>query len=369
MAPTRFLLQDPTEVMPAEMGLFIDVGSGHDPARIRSESEALRETLARFGEVLTVRRVLEAAPYAELLELARRAIGAPTPARLKSAQDVLHGWPAADLAEIVVRQPGLELHEDPEIAAISPDTAYESYVLRPLYGLMFPRDHYVDLGGGVALARLRRRDRVRETTVLERVLRVARGCPAEHVPAEGLFLEGGDATATGELAVVGCGFRTSPEAAAGLVPLLAKDGRPVLVLRDGVRAPGEFHLDHWFSLGPGLALIARDRLDDPRMTAVVHSGSGGPSPALSVREGLARTGTVALPLTPAEVGAFAANVFFVPGTRSVIVSEAAREAVSRLLDPHGFEICPVPFDGHHLQFGSVHCAVNTLTAPQQEDLT
>lgn len=378
MPPTRFLLQDPTEVMPAEMGLFMDAERPYDPSRIRAESEALRETLASFGEVVTVRRVLEAMPREELLGLAREAVTALAPDRLKSARETLDGWTGSDLAEIVIRRPQLELHEDPEIAAISPDSSYESYVLRPLFGLMFPRDHYVDLGDAVALARLRRRDRARETAVLDRVLGTLRGRAADHVPADGLFLEGGDVATAEELAVVGCGFRTSAEASGALVPLLAAGDRPVLEVRDGVRRPGEFHLDHWFSLGPGLALVSRDRLDDPRMVARLHPGKrdrlSGPSCPLTLREALERTGTRVLSLTPEEVAGFAANVLFLPGERAVVVSEAARGPVARLLDPHGFEILPVPFDAHHQQFGSVHCAVNTLAAmadpsPTEEDIT
>ncbi|MEU1122547.1 arginine deiminase family protein [Streptomyces sp. NPDC005899] len=378
MPPTRFLLQDPTEVMPAEMGLFMDAERPYDPSRVRAESEALREVLSGFGDVVTVRRALEAIPREELLALAQEAVAAPTSDRLKSAWEALDGWTATDLAEMVVRRPRLELHEDPEIALISPDCSYESYVTRPLFGLMFPRDHYVDLGGPVALARLRRRDRARETDVLEKVLRALRGRAADHVPADGLFLEGGDVATAESLAVVGCGFRTSPEAAGALVPLLASGGRQVLEVRDGVRSPGAFHLDHWFSLGPGLALVARDRLDDPRVVATVHPAEqdrpSGPSSPLTLREALECTGTSVLALTPEEVEGFAANVFFVPGKRSVIVSEAAHDPVARLLDPHGFEISTVPFDAHHQQFGSVHCAVNTLApadvaSPIQEDTT
>ncbi|MET9801637.1 arginine deiminase family protein [Streptomyces sp. NPDC006368] len=369
MPSTTFIVQNPAEVMPVEMGLFMESDPPYDPRRAAAESAALRETLAKYGPVVTVRQGLESVAREEIVRLAEQAVGCDDPGRREGVRRAFAHWAQSDLIDIVVRQPRLELHADPEIAAISPDASYESYVLRPLFGLMFPRDHYADLGGPLALGRLRRRDRARETAVMEVLLHRLRGRGADVPPAEGRHLEGGDVAVAEHLAVLGCGFRTGPESAEALIPHLVTESRPVIQVRDGLKRPEEFHLDHWLSVGPGVALVAEERLDNPAVTATVHRFDAAtgqparPAPPVSLRRALDDTDTRIVALSPKQIERFAANAFFVPDQRVAITSEAAYDDVAPLLDLYDVDVVAVPFDEHHKQFGSVHCAVNTVSTP------
>ncbi|WP_255950792.1 arginine deiminase family protein [Streptomyces odontomachi] len=375
MPSTTFIVQNPAEVMPVEMALFMEADPPYDPQRAAAESAELRAALAAYGPVVTVRQGLTSVERKEVVRLAEEAVGALDPGRRDGVQQAFAHWAQSDLIDIVLRQPRLELQADPELAAISPDASYESYVLRPLFGLMFPRDHYADLGGPVALGRIRRRDRARETAVMEVLLHHLRGRGADLVPGDGHYLEGGDVAVAEHLAVLGCGFRTSPESADALVPHLASADRQVIQVRDGLKRPEEFHLDHWLSLGPGLALVAEERLDSPAVTATLHRSdtpTGRPARSaepVTLRRALHETQTRIVPLSPAQIERFAANAFFVPGRRVAVTSRTAYEEVAPLLEPCEIDVVPVPFDEHHKQFGSIHCAVNTVTTPADRTAT
>ncbi|WP_405938543.1 arginine deiminase family protein [Streptomyces sp. NBC_00726] len=370
MSRTVFLIQNPGDVMPAEMALFMGEDPPYDPGRAAAESAALKEVLvSRGAECLSVRQLLTEAPREALVGLATAAIGTDEPDRWPGIRAAFDSWSGNDLADIVIRRPHLRTHADPQLAEISPDAAYESYEIRPLFGLMFPRDHYVDLGDAVALGRLRRQDRARETAVVRTVLEQLRGRPAELTTEEGRWLEGGDAAVAERLAVLGGGFRSSPEAMDPLRRRLVTGDRAVISVRDGRRRPEEFHLDHWLALGPGLALVAEDRLDDADVSAVVHRGPDESGTATTLREALHATGTDVVPLSAGQQLLFAANSFFLPDERTVLTSSAAHKELAPLLEPRGIEVVSVPFGHHHKLFGSVHCALNTVRVPEQENET
>jgi len=366
------LVQDPAQVQPVEMALFMGADPPYDPRLAAEESAQLRAALAGAGmTVVGVRDTLLAAPRKTVQTLAESSVRVTDADRRRAVNASLAAWSQSDLVDVVIRQPGLSLRMDPQLAAISPDAAYESYVLRPLFGLMFPRDHYVDLGGSVVLGRLHRLDRARETAVLETVLTHLRGRPPEAVVVGEDFLEGGDAAVTGSVAVLNVGFRTSPGVLETLWPWLGGGERAVVTVRDSVRRREEFHLDHWLALGPGVALVAEDRLDHPGVVARCHwpSGSGAPvaGPPTTVRRALEEAGVTPLALDRAAVARFAANTLFLPGGRTALTSTAARADVAALLDARDFDVVSVRFGEHHKQFGSIHCAVNTLPAPQPTD--
>lgn len=366
------LVQNPAQVQPVEMALFMGSDPPYNPAVAAEESAELRAVLEKQGmDVVSIRDGLRAAPREAVRTLAEASVGSPDAERSQAVREALAVWTQPDLVDLVIRQPTPELHEDPELAAISPDSAYESYVLRPLYGLMFPRDHYVDLGGPIALGRIRRRDRARETAVVETVLTHLRGRPAEAAVGAGRFLEGGDVAVSDTLVVLNVGFRSSPQALDDLWPCLAKDDRTVVVVRDIARRQEEFHLDHWFALGPGIAMVAEDRLDNPDVIATCYRPSESdapvPGPPVTLRRALEEAGVVPLTLDQAAVANFAANTLFLPGRKTALTSRAAHDDVVAPLEAHGFDVVSLPFDEHHKQFGSVHCAVNTLVVPRTID--
>ncbi|WP_263864084.1 arginine deiminase family protein [Candidatus Frankia nodulisporulans] len=276
-APTvpMVLVQSPTVVQPVETFVFRAGRPAYDPVRAAAESATARAVLVELGvEPRSPAELLMTLPRSVLLELAARAVSADDDARLLAARDALRDWSVPALAPVVLRQPRLLVEAGAGGGVIGPRSGAgaerrdESYALRPLSGLMFPRDHYVDLGGAVAVGRLRRRERARETVVMAAVLRGLRGRSAEvRVPAP-LYLAGGDVVTCGGVAILATGARTSPAVWGLLRPYLRASFTHVVRVRDELRRPAEPHLDHWLGLGPGIALVAADRLNAP---AVVES--------------------------------------------------------------------------------------------------
>lgn len=356
--PTVFV-QTPTVAQPPEMALFMGADPPYDPGRAHAESDGLRAALAGLGvRSLVPSEVLADLSHDVLVALAAAATTVPDERR-GAALASLERWSPEDLVAIVLRQPELVLESDPTLATISPDSDYERYVVRPLFGLMFPRDHYVDVGDDALVGRLLRKDRERETAVVQAVLAHVLG-RAPSALAAPMHLEGGDVVAYGDVALVGVGFRSDADAFDALRPRLAAAHRHVVRLEDRLRRPGEFHLDHWIALGPGVALVAADRLDDAdavhATVATAHGACGGGT----VRRALTAVGVEVAALDADAVAAFAANVFFVPGRRAALVSSTCLPAVGDVLERWEIETVAVPFDEHHKQFGSIHCAVNTV---------
>ncbi|MCL9762845.1 arginine deiminase family protein [Frankia sp. AiPa1] len=396
------LIQSPTVVQPVETFVFQAGRPAYDPVRAAAESAMVRSALVELGaEAWSPSELLTMLPRGVLLELAARAVSADDDARLHAAREALRDWSVPALAPVVLRQPRLLLEAGAGGGVIGPETSDESYALRPLTGLMFPRDHYVDLGGAVAVGRLWRRERARETVVMAAVLRGLRGRSAEVRVPEPLYLAGGDVVTCGGVAVLATGARTSPAAWGLLRPHLRAAFTHVVRVRDELRRPGEPHLDHWLGLGPGIALVAADRLDAP---AVVESPAGRAHPgAGTVRaayvpagprghlnggsgdpdgEGIVGRETTLVdalrsidlavcPLAPEMVAGFAAGVFFLPAAPgstgfdepAALVSTASAPWTEPVLARFGVHTVAVPFDEHHKQFGSLHRALNTVPLP------
>ncbi|ABD10876.1 arginine deiminase [Frankia casuarinae] len=367
MTGSTVLIQNPTVVQPAETSVFLAPRPSYDPVRAAAESAAVRAALADLGaRPCAPSEILAALPREVLIELAVRAVSAEDDLRMAAAREALHDWSAPALVPVVLRQPRLLLDPGAARGVIGPDQADESYALRPLAGLMFPRDHYVDLGEAVAVGRLRRRDRARETVVMAAVLRGLRGRSAEVRVPEPLFLEGGDLVSCGDVAVLGTGWRTSPAVWGLLRPhLLASFGHVVRV-RDELRRDGQPHLNSWLGLGPGIALVAADRLHAPAV--VERDGVAGRETTLV--DALRTINLAVCPLAPDMVAAFAAGVFFLPAFAppesvlrsepAALVSTASAPWTEPVLSRFGIQTVAVPFDEHHKQFGSLHRALNTV---------
>jgi hypothetical protein len=363
------LIQNPTVVQPVEVSVFRPGRPAYDPVRAAAESAAVRAALIDLGvDTRAPSEVLTALPRPVLVELAARAVSADDDARLLAARDVLRDWSVPALAPVVLRQPRLLLEPGAGggVIGLDLDQPDESYALRPLAGLMFPRDHYVDLGGAIAVGRLRRRERARETVVMASILRGLRGRSAEVRVPEPLYLAGGDVVTCGGVAVLSTGAGTSPAVWGLLHPYLLTAFPHVVRVRDELRRPEQPHLDHWLGLGPGIALVAADRLDTP---AVVESeGTAGRETTLV--DALRGIELAVCPLAPDMVAAFAAGVFFLPTSRTAsgwptdgpaaLVSTASAPWTEPVLARFGVHTVAVPFDEHHKQLGSLHRALNTV---------
>lgn len=361
------LVQNPRRVQPPEMAVFMGVTPPYDPSRAAEESARLRLTLEQLGlSVVEPADVLRTLDRAALTRLALSAIEVEDEERRSRVGEALAVWNAEDLVQVILRQPRLHLRPDLRLALMSPDATYETYTVNPLFGLSFPRDHYVDLGGPVVIGRLRREDRRREVEVMRAVVERLRGQPAELVVGEPEYLEGGDVAAVGSVAVLSVDFRTTARSLALLWQLLRQRYGQVVCLHERLRRPSEFHLDHWLALGPGVALASRERLDDLAIVGcrTLEARDDPPStapPLRTLRHTLRSLGLRIVELSPPELAAFAANALFLPGTSTVVLADSAAGRPRRTLEELGFDTVTVPFDEHHRQLGSIHCAVNTLT--------
>lgn len=361
------LIQSPRRVQPPEMAVFMGVTPPYDPSRAAEESARLRLALEQLGvRVVEPTDVLRTLDRAALTRLALSAIEVEDEDRRSRAWEALSVWNAEDLVQVILRQPRLNLRPDLRLAAISPDTTYESYTVDPLFGLTFTRDHYLDLGGPLIIGRLRREDRRREVAVMRAVLERLRGRPAELAVGEPDYLEGGDFAAFGSVAVLSVDFRTTARSLELLWPLLRQRFCHVVCLHDRLRRPSEFHLDHWLALGPGVAMASRERLDDLEMVGcrTLETQDEPPwtaPPLRTLRQTLRSLGLRIVELSPRALTAFAANALFLPGTSTVLLAESTAVGTRQTLEELGFDTVTVPFDEHHRQLGSIHCAVNTLT--------
>lgn len=368
----RAFVQDPAAVQPPEMAVFMGATPPYDPSRAQAESGRLAAVLAGFGvEVLSVTDVLAGragpgVPLARLRALARESMQADD-ARRRLAEIAIDGWDAPALARLIVMQPDLELVPDEELRAISPDAAYELFRIAPLHGLVFPRDHFIDLGRTVVPARLIRRDRSREVAVMTACLE-ALDTPMHALPDRpGLTLEGGDFARNAHISIIGTGFRTAPATAAWLIASRLVETPWLIVAHDGLRRPAEFHMDHFLTLGPDFALVAEERLDDTRAMAceVLRVNQGGATTmarGLTLRDALEMAGVDAVALEPGAVGKFAANALFL-GDRALIAPDTLPRRVVDIARERGLAVETIVFGEHHKQAGSVHCAAHPLDAP------
>ena len=364
--PIVALVQNPPQVHPPEMAVFAEAVPSYDPSRAADESARLRRTLEDFGlRVVQPTEVLRSLDRAALVSLAAGAIDAEDEERRLLAHKALSGWTPEDLVELVVRRPRLLLRPDPALAAISPDSSYEAYALAPLFGLAFPRDHYVDLDGFLVIGRLRREDRRREVAVMRAVVERLRECPAEVAIDAPDYLEGGDVVAYGSVAVVSAGFRTTSAAAALLLDPLRRRFDHVVLLQDRFRRPDQFHLDHWLALGPSVALAACDRLDAVEMVGCqtvdtdLEPGGNG-SQQRTLRDTLRSLDLRIVPLDPDDLEGFIGNALFLPGSSAVVLPDSTASSMRRTLEGLGFETVTVPFSEHQRQRGGIHCATNFL---------
>lgn len=366
------LVQPPGAVQPPAMAVYMGAAPPYVPAEAEAQHARLRAALDAAGlPPVAMSTVLERAAAVpgpgrdRVMAAAGAAVSAPLPDRAAAARDALAGLTPAELVSVLLHRPGLELEADPDLARISPDTAYERYVLAPLFGLMFPRDHFVVTGRGPVLGRLVRRDRRREAAVVALVLSLIGRAPVAVCP-DGAVLEGGDYLEVGDAALIGEGVRTDAAATRFLIESGAIDRDRVAILRDRVRDPAAFHLDHRVAAaGTRTVVAAADRLDDAARLCVdllARAPGGGyrvEARTLTLRQALDRLAVTVVPAPEDAVAGFAVNLLAVPGDRA-LVPESAPGGYLEALAAAGIGPVPVPFEAFHRQHGGLHCAVQIL---------
>ncbi len=361
-------IQDPIEVQPPEMAVFMGAVPAYDPNAASAESRRLASVLrSRRINVVSPMALLDgrhqsSVPHETLRCLAHMAVRANKQDRQALSDAAIAAWDQPALARLVVTQPELEMIADKTLRHVSPDSHYESYRIMPLFGLMFPRDHFIATRSAVIPGRMVRSDRQREGAVMTACL-AALGAYIKELPKDdSMTLEGGDFACNSDVSIINCGFRTAPRAAEWLANSGLIDTDWLLILHDHLMQPEEFHLDHFLALGPGLALVAHERLDSRRAVSCQvlqrnNMGFVAVAEELTLRQALNSVDVDILELTVDEKRQFAANVLFF-GEDLMIAADTVSDRVTDTVRSRGIEVASIAFREHHKQFGSVHCAAH-----------
>lgn len=373
-SPVRtILLQPPFEVQPVAMSVFMGAEKPYLPRRANQEVHDFIALLKRQGvEVVTLREALlrgtldeegrrvEGRAMSELIAMALDSISCADAQRLKLAQESIPRMHPADLINLIFEQPELRLVQDPEIAKISPDAYYEKYETWPLFGLMYVRDHFIITNKGVIMSYFRREDRRRESRVVALGLRNLGIEPVYDFAGES-FLEGGDFATTSTVSFIANGLRTERQTIQKLMDLDLYGTDYVVEFFDLLRIPAQFHLDHYFNiLDDATVAVAKERLSGDALRATLfrrtEAGYVEEASQLTVPELAERLG---LRVVAVQSNEMALN-FLNGGGGRLYGSERLDEGTKRQFEELGFTVEIVPFDEMHKQFGSIHCATQTI---------
>lgn len=362
------LLQPPLDVQPLVMALFMEAEEPYRHREAQSEVLRLQEALEGKGiRVVTVKQALLEGDVEELRALALQSISCEEEARLRMVRAVVEQMEAPDLVELLFLQPALHLVPDPELGRISPDAFYEQYQVSPLFGLMFPRDHFIMTNKGLLLGNFRRKDRRRETQVIRLALKNLGIEPVYQFAGES-YLEGGDFATTAEISFIANGMRTNADT---IGQMLERDlfGTPVVVeMIDRLRTPAEFHLDHYFNiLDETYLAVSEARLRSEHLVCNIYRRENGryvkTDEELTFAEMCSRLQLRYLALPKTEESRMGTNFLNVGGRRLICTDHLPESAAAELAD-EGFVLERLPFREMHKQYGSLHCATQTLRRMQ-----
>lgn len=365
----KAILQLPSVVQPASIAIFMDSDVPYSLNRADIEVQSLRTSLVEAGlSCIFLSDALYGpeeplVPMDEMKMLAKQALrfSKDIPIeRINAAYQQLSVCSRQELAHIIINQPKLILHHDPKLDKISPDAAYESYEINPLFGLMFPRDHFINVNDHLIFGKLKRLDRAREVDIVKKIM-TANGHKVIDVDWE---IEGGDYQENKTLSAINYGFRTSEKTLQLLLkPNLAR-GNILLALQDRWNNPNQFHMDHYLCLLNDILMIDERRADDlekscvhiyQRDTEGWHTNSG----ELSIRSAAEKSGLEVITLDERMMETFCANSLNYK--QHVWIDQAAPDKLLNKLSTKGYQIHPVSFTEHYKQFGGIHCSCHFVS--------
>jgi N-dimethylarginine dimethylaminohydrolase len=235
----------------------------------------------------------------------------------------------------------------------------EAYTLTPLYGLMFPRDHLLQVENLCFLATFRRDQRQVEGELVARS--VSATMPRLELIRLDSFFEGGDALACRPRRVLflAHGYRSDRRSALRIAAAVARHGWSTVLLQDRHRTPEEFHLDHWAAVVGDTLLCDESRVAGLREVEWVTPDDSGPPAAVGLDKVLEWLGMTLLPLPRRVAGSAGFNVLDLPDADAVVCSRSA-PAMPEVLHGLGRDVVSVDFATIESNFGSVHCATNEL---------
>lgn len=356
------LVHDPHLVHPPAMSVFNDGPSAFSTLRAQQEFLGLRGALADLGAQpgdvleLTARIATE-----DLRAMAAAAVRHPA-SRAEAVLQNLAAMPDAELIRLTVERPSLTLTPNPRLQQISPDSDSESYTLQPLYGLMFPRDHVLNVDDLCFIAHFRREERQVEAELVALSLRAAR--PQLDIVRPGSFFEGGDALACRPRKVLflGYGYRSERRAALRIATAVAERGWSTVLLPDRRRIREEFHLDHWAAVSGDTLLCDEQRVAGLAEVEYLRPEDAGRPAAVPLDQVLEFLGMTLLPVPRDVAGHFGFNFLDLPDAGAVVCSRSAPGMVSTL-EGLGRKVVSVELSTFESNFGSVHCATNELCEP------
>jgi len=151
----KVLLQLPPIFQPVAMSVFMET---HEPYLSRKADNDVQALAESFGVVGISTIFLSDALFnnnsphvpmeymRQLDELAVNFTDDVPEIRSRLVSEQKEYCSCLELVEIIINQPKLRLHYDEELVGISPDSTYESYEVNPLFGLLFPHDHFIYVG-------------------------------------------------------------------------------------------------------------------------------------------------------------------------------------------------------------------------------
>lgn len=341
------------------MSVFNDGPSAFSTRHAHQELLGLKEALAGLGvqpcEVLDLASRL---PSDELRAMAAAAVSHPA-SRDAAVLQNLAAMPGAELIRIIVERPSLTLTPNPRLSQISPDSDSESYTLQPLYGLMFPRDHVLQVEDLCFVANFRRDERQAEAELVALSLSAAR--PRLDVVRLDSFFEGGDALVCRRRRVLflAHGYRTDRRSALRIAAAVADRGWSTVLLPDRRRVREEFHLDHWAAVVGDTLMCDQQRVADLVEVEYVTAKERGQPAATCLDQVLEFLGMSLLPVPREIAGPFGFNVLDLPEAAAVICSRSTPEMAATLREL-GRKVVSVEFSTFESNFGSIHCATNDL---------
>ncbi|HEY0165762.1 MAG TPA: arginine deiminase family protein [Jatrophihabitans sp.] len=341
------------------MSVFNNGPSAFSTTRAYEEFTALTGVLLELGSQplhvldLTARIAVE-----RLRVMAAAAVTQPS-SRAEEVRGNLAAMPSRELVQLLVERPTLTLTPDAGLQEISPDSATESYTLAPLYGLMFPRDHLLQIEDLCFIASFRRDQRQAEAELV--ALSVEAAMPQLDLVRLDSFFEGGDAVACRERRVLflSHGHRSDRRSALRIAAMIAGHGWSTVLLADRHRSQEEFHLDHWAAVVGDALLCEEGRVAGLREVEwVAPVGDGSPAGA-RLDEVLKSHGMTLLPVPRRVAGPYGFNVLDLADAGAVVCSDSA-PAMAAVLRELGRGVVSVEFSTFESNFGSVHCATNEL---------
>lgn len=364
----KVLLQLPSIAQPVLMSVFMETAKPYSLHQADADVQALVNSFLEAGITtvfLSDSLFNEDGPHVPIEELRQLAIHALRFAddipqvRKQLAYEHLSHASRQELAEIIINQPKLRLHYDDALGLISPDATYESYEINPLYGLLFPRDHFMNVGGQPVFGRLKRQDRAREVEVVKKVA-VAHGHSLIEIDQ---ILEGGDYQENEQVAIINFGFRTEKEVLHFLLDSSLLKINKVLAVQDEWCNPEQFHLDHYVCLLRDTILIDNQRaevVNRSRVSVYSRSTSGWvmTDENLTLFQASQIVGLEPILLDEEMMASWCANAFTI-GNHIWFGKEVPRRLIDTL-SARGYRIHSVAFSEHQKQFGGIHCSTQFI---------